>query len=298
MNAATDDITDLRNIGTPTVLPSSFISSPRHMIQLLHDSMAVVRVTSQPDLFITVTCNAFWPEITDSLLSGQTAQDRPDLVARVFKLKLTAVLKDLTNTQIFGNVVAHTHVIEFQKRGLPHAHILLILDPEFKPRTSEIVDGMISAEIPNKDTHPLLHQTVVKCMFHGPCGRTNPNSSCMKDGKCTRQYPRSYSEYTSTDNDGYPVYRRRNDGVTFTKNNHTFTNRDVVPYNPYLSQKYNCHINVEVATSITAVKYLYKYIYKGHDRASVSVESEGPRVVDEAKEYLDARYVSVPEACW
>ena len=87
MNAATDDITDLRNIGTPTVLPSSFISSPRHMIQLLHDSMAVVRVISQPDLFITVTSNAFWPEIMDSLLSGQTAQDRPDLVARVFKLK-------------------------------------------------------------------------------------------------------------------------------------------------------------------------------------------------------------------
>src|SRR5206468_658983 len=78
----------------------------------------------------------------------------------------------------------------------------------------------------------------------------------------------------------------------------TFTNRDVVPYNPYLSQKYNCHINVEVATSITAVKYLYKYIYKGHDRASVSVESEGPRVVNEVKEYLDARYVSAPEACW
>jgi hypothetical protein len=41
----------------------------------------------------------------------------------------------------------------------------------------------------------------------------------------------------------------------------------VVPYNPYLSLLFNCHINVEVCTSIAVVKYLYKYVYKGHDRA-------------------------------
>jgi hypothetical protein len=41
----------------------------------------------------------------------------------------------------------------------------------------------------------------------------------------------------------------------------------VVPYNSYLSLLFNCHINVEVCTSVAAVKYLYKYVYKGHDRA-------------------------------
>jgi hypothetical protein len=46
-----------------------------------------------------------------------------------------------------------------------------------------------------------------------------------------------------------------------------FDNRWVVPYNPYLTMWYQCHINVEVCSSITAVKYLYKYVYKGHDRA-------------------------------
>ena len=59
VNAATDDITDLTNIGTPTILPSSFIGSPRHMGQLFHDSMAVVHVTSQSDIFVTITCNPF-----------------------------------------------------------------------------------------------------------------------------------------------------------------------------------------------------------------------------------------------
>jgi hypothetical protein len=67
-----------------------------------------------------------------------------------------------------------------------------------------------------------------------------------------------------------------------------------------LSQKYNCHINVEIATSITAVKYLYKYVYKGHDRACVSVQVEDNQHTsrDEVREYLDMRYVSPSEACW
>ncbi len=53
-----------------------------------------------------------------------------------------------------------------------------------------------------------------------------------------------------------------------------FDNRWVVPYNPYLTMRYQCHINVEVYSSITAVKYLYKYVYKGHDRALVVVQPE------------------------
>jgi hypothetical protein len=53
-----------------------------------------------------------------------------------------------------------------------------------------------------------------------------------------------------------------------------FDNHWVVPYNPYLTMLYQCHINVEVYSSITVVKYLYKYFYKGHDRALVVVQLE------------------------
>ncbi len=53
-----------------------------------------------------------------------------------------------------------------------------------------------------------------------------------------------------------------------------FDNRWVVPYNPYLTMRYKCHINVEVCSSITTVKYLYKYVYKGHDRALAVVRPE------------------------
>lgn len=55
------------------------------------------------------------------------------------------------------------------------------------------------------------------------------------------------------------------------KGRHELDNRWVVPYNPYLCQKFDCHINVEVCATIKAVKYIYKYVYKGHDRAQVEV---------------------------
>jgi len=111
----------------------------------------------------------------------------------------------------------------------------------------------------------------------------------MKDGKCTKHYPRPFSDETVVDENCYPVYKRSNNGRTFIKNNFECDNRWIVPYNPYLSAKYDAHINIEIATSITSVKYLYKYVYKGGDRAFAEIQ------VDETKMYIDGRYISAPE---
>nr|XP_045084652.1 uncharacterized protein LOC123494084 [Aegilops tauschii subsp. strangulata] len=76
-------------------------------------------------------------------------------------------------------------------------------------------------------------------------------------------------------------------------------NRWVVPYNPYLLRMFNCHINVEVCSSIKAVKYLYKYIYKGHDKASFSIDQpDADGNIDDIKRYVDARWITPPEAMW
>jgi len=290
---------DLSNVGNRSILPSSFKGGPREMWQLYQDAMAIVRYYGKPDLFITMTCNPLWPEITAELFPGQTTQDRPELVSRVFKLKLNALLHDLTKKKVFGKAVAFIYVIEFQKRGLPHAHILIILDSRDKPRTPTDIDSMVCAEIPNEATHPALYETVTSFMLHGPCGTVKPTAPCMQDGKCRKGFPKAFCGETLPEVDGYPVYRRQNDGVTVYKHGHIFTNAHVVPYNPYLSTKYNCHINVEIATSITAVKYLFKYVYKGHDRASISVVNhDGSDPVDEISEYHDSRYVSEAEASW
>ena len=93
-NAAVHGV-DLHDIGSPTILPSTFIGGPRQMWQLYHDAMAIVRSCGKPDLFITMTCNPQWIELSAAAFPGQTAQDRPDLVARLFKLKLNALLHDL-----------------------------------------------------------------------------------------------------------------------------------------------------------------------------------------------------------
>lgn len=87
------------------------------------DAISLVQKFGKPDLFITMTCNPDWKEIKDYLKDGQVAQDRPDLTARVFRAKLKDLKYQLFKKHIFGKVAAHVHVIEFQKRGLPHAHI-------------------------------------------------------------------------------------------------------------------------------------------------------------------------------
>ena len=159
--------------------------------------------------------------------------------------------------------------MNFKKRGLPHAHILMILAPEDKPNTPEDFDKLVCAEIPDKNLLPKLFETVSNCMIHGPCGNMNPQAPCMVDGKCSKRYFRDFTEITSTNEYGYPLYRRRNNGQTIVKGNNILDNRWIVPYNPYLCQKYDCHINVEICSSICSVKYLYKYVYKGPDRVIV-----------------------------
>ena len=157
-------------------------------------------------------------------------------------------------------------MIEFQKRGLPHCHMLLIAE-EDKIRTPEDVDRIVCAEIPDSVAHPRLYGIVSKMMIHGPCGVHNADAPCMDEhGFCTKKFPKKLVESTVLQNQGYPEYRRRSiPGRTVTKPR-VITPLDstwVVPYNCYLSQKYNCHINVEICSSVKSFKYIYKYIYKG-----------------------------------
>jgi len=96
------------------------------------DAMALVRRFGKPDIFLTMTCNPNWDEIKRELYPGQTPHDRLDLVVRVFRAKLQELKDRLLKKDILGKVWAHIYVVEFQKRGLPHAHFLLIMDMKYK----------------------------------------------------------------------------------------------------------------------------------------------------------------------
>ena len=199
-------------------------------------------------------------------------------------------------------MVACIHVVEFQKRGLPHAHILLILAAEDKPRTAEDIDAIVLAEIPNPQLHPDAYATVTSCMVHGPCGSDSPNATCMENGFCSKGYPRTFSDETIMNENGYPAYRRRNNGDIIERRGNRrapIDNRWIVPHNLWLCTKYNAHINVKICSSILAVKYLFKYVYKGHDRTRMALrQQEGAEIVNEIQEFVDARYVSATECCW
>jgi len=262
------------------------------------DAMALLQAMGKPNLFITVTCNPDWPEIQNNLLPGQSAQDRPDLTARVFNSRLKSITTEIFKKGIFGKVIGRTHVIEFQKRGLPHAHILVILDPNDAPRTTEQIDQIVKAELPPDPLlQPELFKSVSRHMIHGPCGPYNPNAPCMVNGVCSKRFPKPFFQETVINENSYPNYRRRPGQETTIRrgqNNLVVDNSWVVPYNPYLSAKYQCHINVEICAEISAVKYLYKYVYKGHDKIVLDVGES----FDEVNRFRDSHWVATPEVCW
>ncbi|XP_035211307.1 uncharacterized protein LOC118185544 [Stegodyphus dumicola] len=182
------------------------------------------------------------------------------------------------------------YTIEWQKRGLPHVHLLVWLVNKIRPNQ---IDRVISAELPDKDEDPILYEIVKKHMVHGPCGTLNPNSPCMRDSKCSKKFPKSFQTQTSTSDDGYPKYRRRSPeqgGQNGTVRNHDIDNRWIVPYNPLLLKIFDAHINVELCNSI---QYVTKYINKGSDQATFSIQSP-----NEVEKYQSGCYICSSEAVW
>jgi hypothetical protein len=157
----------------------------------------------------------------------------------VFKIKLQELINDNHKKHILGHTIVGIYVIEFQKRGLPHAHIFIFFAKDYKPHMVEDVDRMINAELSNPKTNRLAH-----------------------DGKCKKQYLGKFQSEMVTDVNGYPIYRCKDTRRTILVHGIKLDNRWVVPHNVYLLTKYNAHINIEVCHNICAVKYMFKYVYK------------------------------------
>ncbi|XP_030939745.1 uncharacterized protein LOC115964607 [Quercus lobata] len=190
--------TNPKTVGKRIILPSSFTRSPRYMAQNYQDAMTICRKVGYPDLFMTFTCNPKWSKITKCLefIEGQNVEDQPDI-----------------------------------KRGLPYAHILLFLDPKDKCPSLVDIDSIITVEIPDSYEDPIAYEDVKQFMMHGPCGYANPRSPCIVNEKCTKHFPKNFYEETTIDEEGFPIYRRRNDGKKIVKNGITLDNQYVVPYN-------------------------------------------------------------------
>ncbi|CAN0874978.1 ATP-dependent DNA helicase PIF1 [Linum grandiflorum] len=195
--------------------PSSFTGSVRYMQQLYQDAIAVCNHFKNPDLFITFTY-------------------KPMVIARVFRMRLDLLKKDLQKTCYFGHSVA--------------------------------------TELPNPSLDPIGYDAVTKFMLHRPCGQSRPSSPCMQDERCSKFFPKPYASETTFDDHGHVTYRRRETNVSAFKSGAVLDNSYVVPYNRDLVVKYQAHINVEICHKGQLIKYLFKYITKGPDRSSLVAE--------------------------
>lgn len=118
---------EFQNSSRGVILPSSFLGSRAWAASEVADSLAICRSRGKPSFFITITTNPNWTEITEKLRPGQTASDIPVIVCRVFKAKMGIAVQAIRKH--FGSVVYIVRVVEFQKRGLPHAHIVVKVLP-------------------------------------------------------------------------------------------------------------------------------------------------------------------------
>ncbi|XP_074326645.1 uncharacterized protein LOC141664585 [Apium graveolens] len=249
------------HVGKAVILPASFTGSQRYMSQYFKDSLAICRAIGHPSLFLTMTCNSKWPEIQEilKLLPNVDPVDAPDIISRVFKLKLDQLLDLIKKKNYFGKCTGVMHVIEFQKRGLPHVHMLIWLSPESRPNFIEKVDQF------NGNT------------YFDDCGfpvywRRNTGRVINKKG-------------INLDNQ-YVVPYNRDLLLRFQ----CHINLEIC--NSSRSLKYLFKYCLK--SHDTAIMLLKKKINKsGNEQTARSVKN-----LDEVKNFLDGRYVCASEASW
>ncbi|XP_019196182.1 PREDICTED: uncharacterized protein LOC109190186 [Ipomoea nil] len=238
-DALTRGEVDPSTFGKRIILPSSFTGGARYMVQNYQDAVAICRWIGYPNLFITFTCNPKWLEIQWYVVKRNLkAEDRPDIVCRIFKMKLDCLIKEFKSRGIFGVVRTVIYTIEFQKLGLPHAHILLFLARDEVNSAASFMDTIISAEIPYKERDREYYNVVEEFMIHGPCGAARKKLPCMVNGRCSKHFPKRFVECSSLDEDGYPIYRRRDDAEFYRSTVDTDGNEVVDEINMYYDCRY------------------------------------------------------------
>nr|GEW37195.1 hypothetical protein [Tanacetum cinerariifolium] len=262
----------------------------------LNDAMAICRWAGPPNLFVTMTCNPKWFEIkrdVENYIPGQPTADRPDTITCVFMKKLDDLMEDIQMGHHFGRVKA-----------------------DDKISSTDEIDHVIFAELPSEVDDLIGFKAVCTHMMHGPCGDQFRSSPYMSRNGCTKGYPKEYCEETFIICDGWPRYKRSNNGrrAKVGQRDTMLDNRFVIPHNINLIVKYDCHINVEWCNQGSMVKYLFNYLNKGPDHATFVIEGQtnhnnynnNSRTpyrsilhhADEIEQYLNYRYISACEACW
>jgi hypothetical protein len=172
---------------------------------------------------MTFTANPNWEKVITALFKNQTVTNKPNIIARVFRAKLKDLINQIRNSEIFGKVPALIYIIEYQKKGLPYAHIIIFFVDGYTFSEPEAIDNLIRAELPDRalDPNGSLTEIVKQVMVHGLYESLKPNVIYMKKIHanalltCSKRFPKLFANKTIINKDDYPKYRRRRivDGV-------------------------------------------------------------------------------------
>ncbi len=317
-------------------LPHSAPGSPFRQARLLCDALEIVLREGMPHLFFTVTANPTWPEVRAFCeRTGTVAGDRPDIVTRAFHERLLMLralvsgssllslfhyrphdrLLDSEENDPFGRNwhdgrVYVIEVIEFQMRGLPHAHFVLRLrfssaemqdafdnDRELQKR---FFSRLIMADIPTEEeadipVYPgipsrLPWAPLTWRQFRDAQLRTQVHhcrSSCRQgvseNQPCNAGYPKRRTAVPGFDEHGYPIYPRRSPG-----------SENIVAVIPLILQVWGGHCNVDWTAGAGCIAYLMKYLTKGAETVRVRIQT----AEDQILEYANTTYFPVARAVW
>jgi len=260
-----------------TKLPSSHAGSARYYKAAHRDCAAIAGMFGTADFFITFTCNPRWPEIERHLRRGWQSCDMPTLANKAFRVRLRLLMKYLEMGYL-GKMMAFLRVIEYQRAGLPHAHITLWVEKTDSPRDTHDYDSCFLAEIPDKLLHPRLHKLVLDHMIHTPCDIEHvPDPEKRKklrcigpDGTCTKHFPQPFCRVSHVDDKNVLHCRRRSpsDGgctaiMRIGGQDVEIDNRWVVVTNAAMLLRFQCHINpVRIYSQMGVNDYTLKYSLK------------------------------------
>ena len=332
----------------PVVVPKSVTGGEQHVKNLSLNSLEIVAQRDQPTFFVTLTTDANWREILECLHESQTAFDRPDIVTRVFHEKLKLFLHNLkhgvynNHTKVDGKfefehdkdwkpVNYIMHVIEYQHRGLPHAHIVYrTVDAPRSPRRNDSADekaakqreiaqyvdgwteadredGKVIEHLPHICAYRIGQLNIAPSIVTTPdqeaqiilddiVGEKQLHKCAIGEGLCKNtedtNCKEGYEEFTVCNETTFDAH-----GYPVYKRPRV-TDLKVVPHNPSMSLDWRAHICVESASRAKCCLYLYGYLFKGNKKARALARKMGRDDQDEVQMYLRGRYLCAMDASW
>lgn len=266
-----------KEYGCKTFIPPSLTDSDSYWHQASEKCFNLSCIYGPPSFFLTVSMNPYWIEAKALKRSNGNFSDSA-MISIIFKTKLQTLLRYIQDKNTIGKVNSYVYRIKYQKRGLPHAHILFWTDID----TSDTVqiDKYVTARYPKQT--PILNDSsfvndmrvlIDRYQIHKHSKRCGKN--CYKE--CCFHYPQDISNCTKIVNHQFILARNDNE-------------RMIVPFNLEMLALLRCHQCLEPFLSDQCIAYILKYCTKNSDLGTLKMKElkcEGRKVTIEKKTSLN-----------